>query len=130
MDKVLKALGAYTAVVGIVALVTGKNSWSGKFSEILWLLLSMYIALVPTALIVAGISNLPKNVLDVDKWSDAQAIFAAGAVNLGLAFVIRYAVLDPGTRTPSTGSAVAGAVLLAVPFVLMTFRSLGAPAKA
>jgi len=110
--------------------VTGKDSWSGKFSEILWLLLSMYIALVPTALIVAGISNLPKNVLDVDKWSDAQAIFAAGAVNLGLAFVIRYAVLDPCTRTPSTGSAVAGAVLLAVPFVLMTFRSLGAPAKA
>ncbi|MFI5692847.1 hypothetical protein ACIA58_13465 [Kribbella sp. NPDC051586] len=130
MDKVLKALGAYSAVVGAVALVTGKDSWSGKFSEILWLLLSMYIALVPTGLIVAAITNLPKHVLDVDKWSDAQAIFAAGAVNLSLAFVIRYALLDPGTRTPSTGSAVAGAVLLAIPFVLMAFRSLGAPAKA
>ncbi|TDW23349.1 hypothetical protein [Kribbella kalugense] len=130
MDKVLKALGAYSAVVGIVALVTGKDSWSGKFSEILWLLLSMYIALVPTGLIVAGISNLPKTLLDVDKWNDAQTIFAVGAVNLSLAFLIRYGVLDSGTRTPSTGAAVAGAVLLAIPFILITFRSLAAPAQA
>ncbi|WUJ68789.1 hypothetical protein OG809_27215 [Kribbella soli] len=130
MDKVLKALGAYSAVVGAVALVTGKDSWSGKFTEILWLLLSMYIALVPTGLIVAGISNLPKHVLDVDKWSDGQTIFAVGAINLSLAFIIRYTILDSSTRTPSTASAIAGAVLLAIPFVLLTFRSLGTPAKA
>ena len=126
MDTALKAIGGYTAAAAFVALVTGESGFDGKFSNALWILVGMYTAVVPTMLIFAGIAALAEHYgTKLPDVTNNQAAFVLGVSIFGLGLVSRYVWLDASTRHPTHAAAVAGAVLLAVPFVIIGFRTLG-----
>jgi hypothetical protein len=126
VDITLKAIGGYSALAGFVALLTGGTGFDGKFGNVLWILFGMYIAALPALLILGGIAALAeRNGIEIPDMTDNQAAFVFGVAVFGLGLIVRYAVLDPDTRHPTHAAAVAGAVLLAVPFVIIAFRALG-----
>jgi uncharacterized BrkB/YihY/UPF0761 family membrane protein len=125
VDIALKAIGGYSALAGFVGLLTGETGFDGKFGNILWILVGMYMAALPAALILVGIAELAKsNGIEIPDMTDNQAALVFGVAVLGLGLIVRYTVLTPDTH-PTHAAAVAGAVLLAVPFVIIAFRALG-----
>lgn len=128
MDTVLKAIGGYTALAAFVALVTGDSSWDGKFGDVFYILIGMYTAFIPSLLLGAGIVGLAERLeFELPDMTENQTAFLFGVTVFGLGLVSRYTFLDASTRHPTHAAAIAGAVLLAVPFVIIGFRKLGTP---
>lgn len=126
MGTALKAIASYSALAGFVGLLTGETGFDGKFGNVLWILFGMYVAVFPTLLIFGGIAALAESAgIKVPDMNDNQALFVFVVAVFGLGLIVRYTLLDPETQHPTHAAAVAGAVLLAVPFVVIGFRALG-----